>query len=252
MPNDFLMAILADFDPFPCEWASDAIIYSSSTPSYSYHAVVWPIDMTQYFAVLTARDSYTSQLARHVVKHVNSKGRQLNPEAPITLLEGLTASKDIRFDTVVCLAPFVADHYEATDPHFSALCFRVFPAYRCEFSGTETQATLNAMVHETICTVDWNRKPQPKIRMQFKSPDSGTRGNKYYVFDLAGFERALRTVCRRGGKMSVINYADRELTIASSKKVVSADCDLWRVDKLTGSECTDILRDFLHYDRLPE
>lgn len=249
--KDDLLTLLKDFQPQSCDLAPHSVFYTDKTPSYDYATIVFPIFGTKYFAVLASRNGFNEKLARTVIETTNGNTKKIVKSQLIRILQNSLWPNLVPFDSVACLSPSVANHFETVGLDLNMRCFRVFPVYHCEFSGSETAVVLNAMTHGTICTIDWNRNPEPKVLLKYKTSTAGTRGDKYYVDKFCSLLQILKSVHQDAGTLSIINYADEVLQITVFNKRASVSCKCWQSDNISFDKCFDFVRQFVYENSLP-
>lgn len=93
--------------------------------------------------------------------------------APFAVVEGFTSPSATPFDTVAAAIPAVHRYLEYEAPELNEVTYAVFPAYRCEFSGLETQLEATYRFDDMIDTTDLQRSPSPWVRMRYDNPKTG-------------------------------------------------------------------------------
>ncbi len=93
--------------------------------------------------------------------------------APLAVLEGFTSPSPAPFDTVAAVIPAVHRYQELDHPELNDVTYAVFPAYRCEFSGLETQQEATYRFDRMLDPANLQRPPSPWIRMRFDNPKTG-------------------------------------------------------------------------------
>jgi hypothetical protein len=118
-----------------------------------------------------ARLSYDEDLVRAVLAFAREHGGELAPteERPLVVAEGFAPPGSL-FDTVVAVGPAVHRNF-ADDPRLHDHSLAVFPAYRCEFSGSEDreQAQYQYARAAGVPVSRLDRIPHPYLRMRYKT-----------------------------------------------------------------------------------
>jgi len=94
--------------------------------------------------------------------------------APFAVLEGFTSTSATPFDCVAAAIPAIARYHEFDHPALNDVTYAVFPAYRCEFSGLETQEEATYTFDRVLDAANPHRPPSPWVRMRFDNPKTGT------------------------------------------------------------------------------
>lgn len=91
------------------------------------------------------------------------------------------------------------------------------PVHECEFSGDESIDEFFAMRRDFVSTLDWGRKPTPKIRLRFANPD--TKGGTKNGSVLAKYSTVLREMDSLqgvgSGFLELENYRKQILEVLS-------------------------------------
>jgi hypothetical protein len=124
---------------------------------------------------LIALRSYDEDLVTAVLAFARRHESELigPPDQPLALVEGF-AYPGRGFDTVVAVGPGVHKFHEKDGP-LHELTRSVFPAYRCEFSGTENEEEARYRYSRASGATpnNLNREPRPVIKLTFKPDDNG-------------------------------------------------------------------------------
>jgi hypothetical protein len=64
-------------------------------------------------------------------------------------------------------------YHERKNPELNEVTYAVFAAYRCEFSGRETQKEAVDRFDRMIDPANINRLPSPYLRMRYDNPKTG-------------------------------------------------------------------------------
>jgi hypothetical protein len=160
----------------------------SHAPRFGFAAVISGEHVFQCYA----HASYDEGLARAVLEFCRAHATELAapPDRPLVVAEGFT-HEGFAFDTVVAVSPHI-HKYHADTPAVHDATRAVFPAYRCEFSGAETEdeATFRYSRAAGAQPTRWNREPNPYLRMRMRAasgreiPDLGFANPTKLVHEL--------------------------------------------------------------------
>jgi hypothetical protein len=116
-----------------------------------------------------AHASYDEGLARAILLFCRAHSIELTAPRPLVVVEGFT-HEGYGFDTVVAVAPAI-HRYDADNPDLHEATRAVFPAYRCEFSGTETEheAAYRYARAAGAQPTRWRREPNPYLKMRMRA-----------------------------------------------------------------------------------
>lgn len=120
------------------------------------------------------------------------------------------------------------------------------PVHRCEFSGDESIEEFVFMRRHTISTLDWRRRPEPKVQMRFDNPRTrGGTGNDAIVAKYDSLIREIRNLsgvsngfieCAnwRGSVIEVLSPQDQQFVLVkdrndSSRESCNEDALLMKV-----------------------
>lgn len=145
---------------------------------------VWPAGRFHFVLALAADGDHALQLncrgdldlelARAVLGFARARTDQVLAAAPIAVLEGFASPSETPFDVVAAVIPAVHRYHELDDPGLNEVTYAVFPAYRCEFSGLETQGEAAYRFDRMLDPADLRRPPSPWVRMRYDNPKTGT------------------------------------------------------------------------------
>jgi hypothetical protein len=115
-----------------------------------------------------ALDSYDEDLAVTIMSFARKHESELvaPPERPLVVVEGFSHLA-YKFDTMVAISPIVHRYHEE-NPDVREATRAVFPAYRCEFSGheTEEQTWYRYSRAAGVQPAKLTREPHPYVRMR--------------------------------------------------------------------------------------
>ncbi|GLZ02087.1 hypothetical protein [Actinoplanes sp. NBRC 103695] len=115
-------------------------------------------------------------MAVSVLSYAREHSPQVLSAAPFAVLEGWTPppQSQAHFDVVAATIPAVHRYHELKHPELNEVTYAVFPAYRCEFSGRETQSEAEDRFDRMLEVADLARLATPWLRMRYDNPR--TRG----------------------------------------------------------------------------
>lgn len=118
-----------------------------------------------------AHNSFDEGLARALLTFAREHDAELiaPPERPLVVVEGF-APEGRMFDTLVAVSPAL-HRYHDDNPDVHQATRAVFPAYRCEFSGAETEdeAAFRYARAAGAQPTRWDREPNPYLRMRMRA-----------------------------------------------------------------------------------
>lgn len=125
---------------------------------------------------LNAMGELDTELAVDVLAFARERTVQVLSAVPFAVLDNYSppAGSMVFFDTVAATIPAVHRYHEAKEPELNEVTYAVFPAYRCEFSGMETQQEAEDRFDRMIDVANFDRPPTPWLRMRYDNPR--TRG----------------------------------------------------------------------------
>ncbi len=119
---------------------------------------------------LNCRDHFDLDLVTAVLSFARAHTETVLAAAPLAVLEGFASPP---FDTVAAVIPAVHRYLEYDHPELNEVTYAVFPAYRCEFSGMETQQEAAYRFDQMLDPANLRRPPSPWVRMRFDNPKTG-------------------------------------------------------------------------------
>jgi hypothetical protein len=137
-----------------------------------FHAALALADDPAFAFQVQARDHPETELVRDVLAFARAHGEALRAAAPLAFAEGF-ARPGAGFDCVAAVLPAVHRYHWKRQPELNEVTFGVFPAYRHEFSGRETQPEAVTRFR-MLDLVDLRRGPRPFLRMRYDN--TRTRG----------------------------------------------------------------------------
>jgi hypothetical protein len=196
----------------PVEGLPDAWFWSHA-PKFGFGAVL-STDGKHAFQCY-AHASWDEGLARAVLAFARAHDTELvaPPERPLVVVEGFTHA-GFGFDTVVAVSPNL-HKYQDDDPEAHAATRAVFPAYRCEFSGAETEvdAAFRYARAAGAQPTRWNREPNPYLRMRMRTASGRDVAERGFA-PVSRLELELTELPdREGGFVEFENYEQRVWTV---------------------------------------
>jgi hypothetical protein len=122
---------------------------------------------------LNSRDELDLALVVAVLAFARDHTDIVLAAAPLAVVEGFTSPSATPYDTVAAAIPAVHRYLEYDHPQLNDVTYAVFPAYRCEFSGLETQQEATYRFDNMIDSADLRRPPSPWVRMRYDNPKTG-------------------------------------------------------------------------------
>ena len=136
----------------------------------------------KYLFQLFARRSYDEALVTAALAFARQHESALiaPPERPLVLAEGF-AHPGRGFDMVVAIGPRVHEYHDE-DPSLHEATRAVFPAYRCEFSGTENEDEVSYRFSRAsgATPARLDREPRPVLKIRYRPDDGSTMNRRVY------------------------------------------------------------------------
>jgi hypothetical protein len=205
------------FDGVPDAW------FWSHAPKFGFAAVISGEHVFQCYG----HASYDEGLARAVLEFCRAHDDELIAPHPLVVAEGFS-HEGFAFDTVVAVGPTI-HKYHGDTPDVHEATRAVFPAYRCEFSGAETEdeAAFRYTRAAGAQPTRWNREPNPYLRMRMRAasgreiPDLGFANPTKLVHELTQLPD------RPDGFVEFENYERRLWTVrwADGYEVTEGDAE---------------------------
>ncbi|WIX85702.1 hypothetical protein [Amycolatopsis sp. DG1A-15b] len=194
-----------------------------------------------------AHDSFDVGLARAVLRFVREHESELlaPPETLLRVAEGF-APDGYRFDIVGSVSPKVHRYHLPDNPGLHEVTRSVFPAYRCEFSGTENEDELAYRYSRApgAQPTRWAREPNPFLRLRYRpangkeAPVRGFSGPKSVVRELTELPS------RENGYVEFENWQNRVWTATWQDTYVLAEGES-EVGRMNLDEITEFVKDVL-------
>jgi hypothetical protein len=168
----------------------NAFRYSTSSPEGEITHVLREGSAGDHVLVMSARRGFNEAQAAAILAAVGDIPPDFFDENPLRILPATLAKSP--FDILVLLGPEAHRHFEKL-PDLQEQSAVVFPAYACEFSGTEEVSVMRTLRKYFVSTLDWDRPPQPRLLAMHRNEKTGSRspGQKR---GLARFDKTLREI----------------------------------------------------------
>ena len=141
----------------------------SLAPGFDFAAALSQ-ERTHVFQCYALR-SYDEDLARAIMSFAREHGSELiaPPERPLMIVEGFAHSPRM-FDTLVAISPSIHRYHEE-NPELNTVTRAVFPAYRCEFAGDETEdeARYRYVRAARVPATTLTREPHAYLKMRYRA-----------------------------------------------------------------------------------
>lgn len=128
---------------------------------------------------INCRDFFDPELVVRVLSFAREYTPSVLAAAPFSVVEGFSAPPPTAdpagpaFDVVAAAIPAVHRYHERRLPDLNEVTYAVFPGYRCEFSGLETQREAVHRFDRMLDPADLRRVPSPWVRMRYDNPRTG-------------------------------------------------------------------------------
>lgn len=169
-----LPAVLSDNSPEPFPATVPAYIYDSSTPAHRFTGVIGAIDKGARYVAVLARDFFDPELARALLEFANAWRKDWTVDDDIRIIEGFK-HPGYGFDSVALLGPRVHELYSLDSEALNARSVLGVPIFRPEFVGDESADLLEVVRKDYVSTLDWKRKPSPRVNLRFNDTAAGYR-----------------------------------------------------------------------------
>jgi hypothetical protein len=155
----------------PLPGVPDAWTWSLST-MFTYGLALTPDGA--HAVQMNVRGEADEELMASVLSFARERSTEVLAAVPFAVLEGYQppANSDYHFDTVGGVMPAVYRLHKKI-PELAEVTYQVFPAWRCEFSGRETQAEAVDRFTKFLGSADIHRLPVPFLKMRFDNPKTG-------------------------------------------------------------------------------
>lgn len=138
-----------------------------------FHFAVAPAADGRHALQLNGRDAWDLDLAAAVLAFAHAHSAQVTAAAPFAVLEGFTPPAGAPFDCVAAVIPAVHRYLEFDHPEINEVTYAVFPAYRCEFSGLETEQEAAYRFDSMLDPANLRRPASPWVRLRVDNPKTG-------------------------------------------------------------------------------
>ena len=165
-PGEDMIERVDEFEP-SSDFHSVARQFATLTPAVQFSTIVWETKQWPGILVTTARRPFDERMALDVIQHVNRTWDGSLGGRPMLFLPGLRPARPAGMDVVVLLGPPLREQVGTIDPSLDPHTVVAFPAYHAEFTGRESPAEFDEIIHTTSNIGDWQRplrkrRPPPK------------------------------------------------------------------------------------------
>ncbi|WP_309030410.1 hypothetical protein [Streptomyces alfalfae] len=168
---DLTAKVSAQPDAAPIEDLPDA--WHWSRVIFNFDAILTPD--RQHALEMRVMGRYDPALARAVLQFARKRSEQIvSSDRPLVVLGGFTCPGWL-FDTVAAVGPSVHDNHAQDDPGLHQRTWTLFPGYRCEFSGTETEDEAVDLFRRTLQPTKLDRAPVPFVKMRYDNTRTKSR-----------------------------------------------------------------------------
>lgn len=122
----------------------------------------------------SSTDEHDPALSLAVLRFAREHGTAVTGADPVAVVPGFTCA-GYDFDVVVAARPSIHRLNAAVSPELHQLTYAVYPAYRCEFSGTEDEAEAWIRWSRIVPLVQIRRGPKPVLKVWFELHPRGPR-----------------------------------------------------------------------------
>lgn len=178
-----------------------------------------------------AHDSYDAGLARAIMLFCRAHDTELIAPRPLVVAEGF-AYDGYGFDAVVAVSPAV-HKYDADKPDVHEATHAVFPAYRCEFSGRETEdeAAYRYARAAGAQPTRWRRDPNPYLKVRLRSASGRAIPDRGFVTPARLAQELAELPRRAEGFVEFENFEGRVWLVRwDDAYVVTGDGEARRMD----------------------
>ncbi|MFI6008288.1 hypothetical protein ACIBAG_05595 [Streptomyces sp. NPDC051243] len=147
----------------PIEGLSDAWHWSRMI--FNFDAVLTPDH--QHLLEMRVMGRYDAALAQAVLRFARERSDQITGSGrPLVPLGGF-ACPGWEFDTVAAVSPGIHENHAQDDPDLHKATYTLFPGYRTEFSGTETEDEAIHLFRRALQPTKLDREPVPFLKMRY-------------------------------------------------------------------------------------
>jgi hypothetical protein len=139
--------------------------YQDATPSHRFMTALKWFPTKELCCEFSIRDDYPDDLLIKLTRFTDTQVDSLSCEKQITKISN--SQQGIHFTTVVYINHECHNSFKYQIPSLQPKTLVAFPSFDCEFSGDETPVQISCMRGDFVSTVDWNRKPVPKVLMRY-------------------------------------------------------------------------------------
>lgn len=162
---DLRSKVAAQVGAAPIEDLPDAWHWSRMV--FNFDAILTPDH--KHLLEMRVMGRYDAALARAVLEFAREHSEQIIAgDRPLVPLNGFTCP-GWEFDTVTAVSPSVHDNHAQDDADLHTATWTLFPGYRCEFSGTETEDEAIHLFRRALQPTKLDRSPVPFLKMRYEN-----------------------------------------------------------------------------------
>jgi hypothetical protein len=133
MPLDLRKILANEEDLQDVAYWQGAVRYKVTVPAYQFVRVVGPLNGTDVFLLISARDSFDEELCRSIFKLVEARSTDVSLEREVKILEGFHHER-YPFDAVLLLSGSCQRAFATVDEELDRRTVAALPIGRCEFT----------------------------------------------------------------------------------------------------------------------
>lgn len=175
MKPDVLPAVKAALSSLPdvAEFGGLPDAWHWTTSGGRFHFVLALCADGRHALQINIREHFDEELVRATLAFALQREADILAAQSFVVLPGFN-SPGRGFEVVAALAPPLHEFHKAEHPQLHAMTYRVYPAYRCEFSGRETPKEALLRTAKMIEPANLKRAPRPLVRLRYSN--TRTRG----------------------------------------------------------------------------
>ena len=195
-------------------------VYSNVTPRFHFNHFVCESSNRNLICLTTVRGEYVPQHVAQFLTFLETFKDKMGDFIGVVLKVSWHGGSEIKMDHAMFLKPEGHSLLKTENSFLHAHTLVAFPIYDCEFSGDESAEEIVLMRKEFVATIDWNRNPQPKVRLRFDNPQTkgGTIGKHLGFSKLETVQREIRNLSGvQKGFIEMENFKGTRIKIISTK-----------------------------------
>jgi hypothetical protein len=167
---DLTSKVAAQPGAAPIEGLPDAWHWSRMI--FNFDAVLTPDH--EHLLEMRVMGRYDATLAQAVLAFAREHSTDITDSGrPLMALGGFTCP-GWEFDTIAAVGPGVHDNHAQDDADLHKATWTLFPGYRCEFSGTETEEEAIHLFRLALQPTKLDRERVPFLRMGYANTRTGS------------------------------------------------------------------------------